>query len=267
MIFLDKFKYLVKSNPLLTVIAHFLIAKYHFIYTEKEYSIVNLIDKPKIIDVGGHNGESIYNFLKYNSNCKIISIEPNKKNYEIIKSKYKNDKRIKFLNYCIDKKKNNISFFTPMLFNYELSVMSSTSLSILKKRIKIFFDIDLSEFTFKKKNVKTIKIDDLKQNPNLIKIDTEGSEYNVLLTSKKTIKKNKPIIIVEYNHSNFKKVLKLMKFYGYNAFSNNKKFVILNLKQIKIFKKKTNADNVIFLPSEPINNQVKKVCKLVNKNY
>ena len=154
-----------------------------------------------------------------------------------------------------------------MLFNYELSVMSSTSLSILKKRIKIFFDIDLSEFTFKKKNVKTIKIDDLKQNPNLIKIDTEGSEYNVLLTSKRTIKKNKPIIIVEYNHGNFEKVLKLMKFYGYSAFSYNKKFVILNSKQIKIFKKKTNADNVIFLPSEPINNQVKKVCKLVNNNY
>ena len=58
-----------------------------------------------------------------------------------------------------------------------------------------------------------------------------------------------------------------MKFYGYSAFSYNKKFVILNSKQIKIFKKKTNADNVIFLPSEPINNQVKKVCKLVNNNY
>ena len=46
MIFLNKFKNLVKSNPLLTVFAHFLIARYHFIYSEKEYSIVNLIDKP-----------------------------------------------------------------------------------------------------------------------------------------------------------------------------------------------------------------------------
>jgi len=105
MIFLHNFKRLIKTNSVLTVVAHALIEKFHFLYSEKEYALVNYIKKPIIIDVGAHNGESAYNFLKQNPLSKIISIEPNAKNYEIIRSRYKLDKRVKVLNYLIGNKK------------------------------------------------------------------------------------------------------------------------------------------------------------------
>ena len=44
----------------------------------------------------------------------------------------------------------------------------------------------------------------------LIKIDTDGYEYNVVIGSRKTIERFKPILIVEFSKYNLKK-------YGYNV--------------------------------------------------
>ena len=41
MFFLHNFKKLIKSNSILTVIAHTLIEKFHFLYSEKEYFLTN----------------------------------------------------------------------------------------------------------------------------------------------------------------------------------------------------------------------------------
>ena len=265
MIFLHNFKRLIKTSSVLTVLAHTLIEKFHFLYSEKEYCIVNYIKKPIIIDVGAHNGESIYNFLKQNQLSKIISIEPNRKNYEIIKSRYKLDKRIRILNYLIANKKKSF-IFTPILLNKELSQMSSTSLGLLKQRIKFFFNIKLSKFSFRKTIVKTIKIDQLKLNPNIIKIDTEGSELEVLKSAKKTIKIYKPIIIVEYNHNNFIKIDKLMKNFDYNSYQYSKnKLEVLNLKKKLLLKKQKNAENIVYLSNNKNNKQLKKIQKLISK--
>ena len=41
--------------------------------------------------------------------------------------------------------------------------------------------------------------------PKFIKIDVEGHDFEVLKGMKKNIKKNKPIILVEFNKNNFLK--------------------------------------------------------------
>ena len=153
-----------------------------------------------------------------------------------------------------------------ILLNKELSQMSSTSLGLLKQRIKFFFNIKLSKFSFRKTIVKTIKIDQLKLNPNIIKIDTEGSELEVLKSAKKTIKIYKPIIIVEYNHNNFIKIDKLMKNFDYNSYQYSKnKLEVLNLKKKLLLKKQKNAENIVYLSNNKNNKQLKKIQKLISK--
>ncbi len=122
MIFLHNFKKLIKANSILTVIAHTLIEKFHFLYSEKEYFLASYLKKPLIIDVGAHNGESIYNFLKYNSSAKIVSIEPNIKNFKIIKAKYKKDKRVKVYNFLVSIKKKQQYIYIPVLLKKELTL-------------------------------------------------------------------------------------------------------------------------------------------------
>ena len=49
--------------------------------------------------------------------------------------------------------------------------------------------------------------------PHFIKIDVEGYDYFVLKGMLKTIKKFKPIFLIEYNKENFSHINKLLKNY------------------------------------------------------
>jgi hypothetical protein len=58
-----------------------------------------------------------------------------------------------------------------------------------------------------------------------VKIDTEGSELNILKGGEGVLRKHKPIIVIEYTNSNANmfgydrsEIVSLLKSYGYNAF-------------------------------------------------
>ena len=69
-------------------------------------------------------------------------------------------------------------------------------------------------------------IDNYKFNPFFIKIDTEGTEHLVILGLLKTIKKFKPILMVEKNNLNFHSMSKILKRMNYEiySFKNDKLF-------------------------------------------
>ena len=89
--------------------------------------------------------------------------------------------------------------------------------------------------------VKTTKLDDffaqIKKNIAIIKIDTQGSESIVLESARNLIKKNRPIIIFEYEDNNFEtineriaekeKLNHFFKLMGYGLYSiiENEKFL------------------------------------------
>ena len=83
----------------------------------------------------------------------------------------------------------------------------------------------------KKINIKKILCDfkpiDIYQfNPFFIKIDTEGTEHLVILGLLKTIKRFKPILMVEKNNLNFYSMSKILKKLNYEiySFKNDKLF-------------------------------------------
>lgn len=95
---------------------------------------------------------------------------------------------------------------------------------------------------FSKKNIyiekkicKFKKLDSLNIKTFFIKIDAEGSEYDILIGSKKTLKKNNPIILLEVNSFlEFKKISSyLAKIHSYQPFFfNQNKFNEICLKNI-----------------------------------
>ena len=72
-------------------------------------------------------------------------------------------------------------------------------------------------------NIKAVRLDSFNLNPDLIKIDVEGYEYNLLRGSLKTIKENLPIILIELHseeHSETSKMSKeLLQLLGYEIYS------------------------------------------------
>ena len=103
------------------------------------------------------------------------------------------------------------------------------------------------------------KFDNLKIKDQVcfIKIDVEGLDHLVLYGMKKCIEKFLPVILVEYNYSNFSKVHKFLK-KKYSCFIydlKKNKMILLKKKQIQKLNKgeiledrfKKNSVNIFFI--------------------
>tara|TARA_Y100001958_G_C21126673_1_gene469209 strand:+ start:233 stop:916 length:684 start_codon:yes stop_codon:yes gene_type:complete len=157
-------------------------------------------DDFQFIDIGVFKGSKIDCLLNINPYARIIGIEAFTDYYDNLKKKYKGNKNIKLLNYAISNRNNISSFY----FNNKKIDKEAFS---LKKNYKLN----------KIQKIKCRTLDKILNNKSasIIKIDTEGSEYDILKSSKKIILYNKPALFVETTEKTFKNVVKLLKKYNY----------------------------------------------------
>jgi FkbM family methyltransferase len=240
-------KKIFKSNIFLIVLAE-KISTYFNINFEHEYKIVKFIKNPIIFDVGAHKGESIVNFLKQNNDSLIYSFEPNIHTYKIVKKKFYQNNKIKIYNYAISKKKL-LFLYIPKIYFFYLTLWASFDKDFLIDRWKKFTSIKINKIKIIKIKIKSITMDSIKILPNLLKIDTEGAELEVIKSGIKLIKRNTPVIILEFNKNNFFNIKNLLTKYNYQIY----KFDFSQKTLIKITKtdeeesfKKNNSHNFIF---------------------
>ena len=102
--------------------------------------------------------------------------------------------------------------------------MASIKLSYVFDSLKRgIFQKNLLKFVKIKKILCSFKpLDDYKFKPFFIKIDTEGSEHLVLEGLKKTLKKYKPVVMIEKNDINFFLIKKKLKKINYEIYSFRK---------------------------------------------
>ena len=186
----------------------------------QQKNIIKLINKkflkPIIVfDVGAHYGETIKLFNKKLNIKKIYSFEASPKNYQILKksiSKY-NSKKIEIYNYGIGRE------LSKSYINQTLESSSSTinelnvNSKYLKKKLKILNIKNKNSFHYKIP-IKIITLDyfiekNKIENIDLLKIDTEGYEFNVL---KGLSKYNQKIKLVYFEHHYDDMIVKNYKF-------------------------------------------------------
>ena len=130
-----------------------------------------------------------------------------------------------------------MEIFYPFVSFFGFKVFLLTYSFAVKKELQDQINLDF----FIKPNIERSKILVKKYIPvkdkiNLIKIDTNGSEFEVIDTLLKLIKRDKPILIIENN--NISTIYKKLKKFGY------KKYYVIN----DNLKKHTHQDsaNIIF---------------------
>jgi FkbM family methyltransferase len=251
---IDNIKDLVKSNFYLTIISDHLmsISGWNF---ENEYEIANYLDPqcPKILDIGGHKGESIKNFLKFKPNASIISIEPNPILAQKIKNTFKNNKKIKIINKAVSLEKS-LTLHVPKVKFYQFTGLSSTSQKLTSDRLAHYFQFVGERVSFVTYKVIGIKIDSLNEKPDLMKIDTEGTEFDVLKSSISTLKKSKPILIIEFNRFFYKKINAFLKKIGYVAYryKNHGEIEKISIKNFEEISRRKNLTNIVYITKENI---------------
>jgi FkbM family methyltransferase len=182
-----------------------------------------------IFDVGSHKGESIDLFLRLNSNIKLYCFEPQIKLFKHLKKKYKSKKNIILHNFAFGSKKekkkltknifSSSSSFSKINFNSKHSKLKEF---ILKKGNAGFYKSELVDVQKLDAYCKKNKI----KNIDIVKIDTEGHEFDVLSGFANSIKMVK-IIIIEQTYTNYYKnynVNKITKYLVNKSFIPVKKF-------------------------------------------
>ena len=214
---------------------------------EKELQIIDrFADKTKdALDIGVYRG--VYSYKLSRNFKQIHSFEPNPLLYPYLK---KNLKKIM----------NNVNLYNIGLSNKNGQVdlkLPTRSKSIFKDNIEELFKLGAGSIhpgksfsSFKSIPVKIKKLDDinLENNIKFIKIDVEGHEIEVIQGGEKTIKDNKPVLLIEiekrHSQRNVEESITLIKKNGYKCFyAKNKKLI-----SIDDLKNKDSENNYFFLP-------------------
>jgi FkbM family methyltransferase len=163
-----------------------------------------LKDARLFIDVGAHVG--YYTLLASKMAKEIISIEPNPFNYKLLK-----------FNLRINKI-NNVYALNIAASNYN----GETGIFIPKLKGKIATDQSKLDNNISKIKIRVVKLDDLLlkigKNPDVIKIDVEGSEMQVLEGLQETLRKGVKCLMIEvHSEENKAKAISFLKTLGYKV--------------------------------------------------
>lgn len=141
------------------------------------------------IDIGGNVG--MWSSQLYNDYNKIVFVEPSSEALDAAKIKINDQQdKVRFLkNICSNELDQVKSIYTPSVDTGQFSVFGKD----------LYEDIDRAE-----EDIKTITLDSLIPDAEgssriLVKIDTEGSDLDVILGGKEFITKFKPTLAIEFH--------------------------------------------------------------------
>lgn len=153
-----------------------------------------------ILDVGAQSG--CFSLLaKFYPNTKWHSFEPDPLNFNLLID-----------NLHLNSVRNVITYNQALSDNSNMNILKVCNdhrgLNTLGKNLLRFTEQESSDV-----NIQTNKIDNLFLDTkiDLIKIDTEGSEYDIITGAMKTIEKYKPIIFLEYYDENLRQCGKTLE--------------------------------------------------------
>ena len=203
--------------------SHFLLKKCHF-GDDIELSVIKKFSKIKkvfLLDCGANYGFYSLYAASISPLNRVIAFEASKqtckeftRNLEINRSL-----NIKLENLGVSNSKNKYLKFNESEKDWESSFSHNNFVSLVSQKVR------------------TIKIDDYLKNEKIkdyflfLKLDVEGNEFEIIKSALNTIKKNSPIIIIEFSKYNFVEknenynfFNQFLKKFNYNIYSvNNKK--------------------------------------------
>ena len=187
-----------------------------------------------IIDVGAHVGETISLFSKNFTIKKMICYEASKFNFnKLIKSKYHKNYNIILNNIALGSKENKLEFFQTSESSSSTFCKIDQNSNYFKRKKNILNFFHRKEYILQSEliEIKTLKNEfskyDLKY-IDILKIDTEGSEFDVIKGADQSLKF---VNFILFEHHYDQMIIKNYKFSEINEYLTK-----LNFKKIRKFK-------------------------------
>lgn len=187
---------------------------------QREYALAQVKQFRTAIDIGGNIGFWSRDFCDRFQNVEIF--EPDASNIECLESNLEHKKNYNLHKIGLGAKAETKTFYK--------SMTTSGGHSFFRDQV---FENQVEESVLEIK-----RLDDYNfKNVDLIKIDTQGSEYDILLGGQQTLLDNDCVLNVEIEHKNElqrqagKKIIELLNTLGYTEYGRSRK------KEV-VFKKK-----------------------------
>ena len=209
-------------------------------YFEDDFYYLKKIFKNKsinIIDIGASDGISTKFFFRNLNPNMVYCFEPQKIFYKKLDNLKKKFKKIKIFNFGLAKKNCNMIIYIPFINFFGKKIFLSTYTFTNKNDLmnQINFDF-LIKPNIEKTSIIVEKFKMIKKKIDLIKIDTNGSEAEIVGTLISIIKRDRPVLIIENNN--------IAKIYKKLQKQNYKKYCVVGNNIVEHTKQK-NA-NIIF---------------------
>jgi len=161
--------------------------------------LINNVDVA--LDIGANRGDLTQSLLW--RNCHVIAIEPDKASFDVLKKRFDKNPKVESYNFGCGANNGYLNLYTPRYDKYSISGMSSTNKDYVIdineqfKALKPFYFFNKEKLHLDTKRIEIKTIDSFNLNPDFIKIDTEGTEFEIIQGAKETILRSKPILYIE----------------------------------------------------------------------
>lgn len=217
----------VEGNPLLSNLVYNNISKLKFLFPhEKDYYGIPFFCDPgdgrDFLDIGANIGLSAIGFRKLGYKNRIVMFEANPFLASFLENLKRKDAGLEVHQVALGNENVEREIFLAYYKGTCLHTFSSFDRDFIMTSLKNSFPEKWRDVDVRAQKVSVRRYDDLKMGRpvQFVKIDVEGFEYEILKGMTATIKRDRPVLLVEYNRANFDKVFDALgKDYALHSYS------------------------------------------------
>jgi len=214
-----------------------------------KYLIKVLMPGDQFIDIGAHFG--YYSLLAANRtgpSGAVLAVEPSNDAFSLLTHNVKSYRNIRTNNSLLGSNKSLVPFY-----EFPAKYAEYNSTNIKQYQNQSWFREDF----IRESQKETVRLDSLVKTENgkntFIKIDVEGSEYEVLLGASKVIERDRPRISMEFvgthrSNSAHQNAVRLLREWGYQSFVIDRSGDLEHVKDLvkSLKQRKLESDNIVF---------------------
>ncbi len=171
------------------------------------------------VDVGGNQGQSIESIRLYVPHGRIVSFEPNPILSEKLARRYAHDQSIRISSIGLSDRTDQIKLYVPSYRGFVYDGLASLNRAAAESWINedtvYFFRPD--RLIIKEFDCVVDTLDSQNLDPLFIKIDVQGTEYDVVKGGMETIQRCHPVLLIE-GFMEDPKLAQLVSSLGYEAY-------------------------------------------------